>query len=322
MDTASKEGGTGEGTQKSTTKKDNAEKGQGPVNQEGSTEELKKGKSPTANKTGDPKTNPDGTAADSKNDKKNAKDDPSAKPPEPTKEEIQMLGKLLKEKAPEADKMAKDLVQRGLDMTNKDNKKALEDALKEAGRDDDVNKLNAEEKLPMPMTAGEAPMPTPKEDGKSKGTGGLGKKDSDDKKGNDPAASTGGGKGYEEDLKKITPDAEFRRKLGSLQIDNIEDLKKRITKEVREKAGVSPAEWQQFLKNAAEYQRYLERHRPAPRADAETRTGGTSKIAGQGVRAVESTPGATQSSIEGAAVSPPLEFRDAQRDFTRGKRDK
>jgi collagen type III alpha len=325
MDTASKEGtGNGDGPSKATTKKDDATKGEGKVDKEGSTEELKQGKAPNANKSSDPNANSKGNPSDAKNDKKNAKDNPSGKQPEPTAQEIQMLGKLLKEKSPEADKMAKDLVQRGLDMKDADNKKALENALKDAGREDDVNKLNGEEKLPapMPMNAGDAPMPTPKEDGKSKASGAIGKKDGDGKKGNDPAANTGGGPSYEEELKKITPDAEFRRKLGNLQIENIEDLKRRITKEVRDKAGVSDPEWQQFLKNAAEYQRYLERHRPAPRADAKTLTGGNSTIAGPGVQAVESRPGAQQSSTEGAAVSPPLEFRDAQRDFTRGKRDK
>ncbi|HEX3316122.1 MAG TPA: hypothetical protein VHR72_14590 [Gemmataceae bacterium] len=317
-DPASKTGNNGEsGTQKSTDKKEGAEKADGPVGKDAKTEAAKtpSDKAKTATDV-QPPPGAKGTAS------KNKKDDlPSGKPPEPTREEIDTLGKLLKQKAPEADKMAKDLVQRGLDMTNADNKKALQDTLQNAGRPDDVAKLNGEESLPPPMpgNAGQAPMPSKdgNEKAMAKGTGG--KKDGG-KKGDEFAANTGGGAGYNEKLKEITPDEEFRRKLGNLQIDDIEALKRRISKKVREDAGVSDQEWQQFLKNAAEYKRLIERHRPAARPDEKTLTGGKSQIAGQGPRRVDASPGATQSSLEGAAAAPPPEFEDAQRAFTGGKK--
>ena len=320
-DKAAKDGGgDGKGTPQATNKKEGATTEKGPVDPDGKTEVAKTPPSdPKSAKEGDPKSNPGGPSVPSTN-KDGKSDAASEKPPEPTRDEIDKLGEMLKQNSPEADKLAKELVDRGVDMKNADNKKALEDMLKEAGRDDDVSTLNREEKLPPPMNAdGQAPMP--KKDGTDPGIAkGVGNKESDKlPKGQSPAANTGGGLGYEEQLKRINPDEEFRKKLGSLQLDNIEDLKRRIPPDVLKKAGISDAEWQRFLKNAAEYQRFVDRNRPKAGPDEKTLSGGTSKIAGQGPRAVETLPGAPQSSEQGAAVSPPLEFQDAQRTFTRGR---
>jgi collagen type III alpha len=324
-DTAAKEGGDGKsGTEKASNKKDAAQKGDGPVGPNASTEAAKKKSDnlKTSKDAGDPKANPDGGTASKGKD--GNKDPQPGKAPEPSRGEIETLGKKLKENAPDADKMAKDLVERGLDMKNDDNKKSLESTLNDAGRGDLVDKLHGEEPLPPPMAAGNAPMPDNKgkDPGVAQGASGNKKDEDPHKKGSDAAANTGGGAGYaEEKLKALTPDAEFRRKLGNLQLDNIEDLKKRFPPEVRKTAGVSEAEWQQFLKNAAEYQRYLQRHRPEARPDAKTLTDGKSTIAGQGAQAVQTAPGAERSTVEGSAIAPPPEFEDAQRAFTRGKRN-
>ena len=320
-DTASKTGNNGNsGTQKQADKKGDAMKGEGPIDAKNAQTEAAKTPSEKANPAPPDAKTPSGAKGAASNDKKN--NGPDGRPPEPTREEIDNLGKALEQKSPEADKMAKDLVQRGLDMKNDDNRKALQNALQDAGRDDLAAKLNGEESLPPPTPGDQATAPMPSKDGddKTMAKGNGGKKDGD-KKGDDFAANTGGGAGYKDTLEKFSPDEEFRRKLGNLQIDDIEALKRRITPGVRKQAGVSDPEWQQFLKNAAEYNRLLEHRRPTARPDEKTLTGGKSRIDSPGVRRVETSPGATQSPLEGAAATPPPEFEQQQRAFTRGKRN-
>jgi hypothetical protein len=244
---------------------------------------------------------------------------------DPTKEDVDKLKDLFDKSDPSADEAAKDLAQRGRDMKDADLKKALEDLLREKGHDKDAQTLSGEEKLPPPQSADagtdskQGPPNNGKDSSLEKTTtpGGGGTKEG---AGKDATAQTSGGGGFEDQLQTITPDEIFRRRLGNLQIDNIEDLKKRVTKDVLDKAGVSPAEWQQFLKNAQEYNRLMEQNRRTPRAEPKTLSGRASQIAPVGPRTIETAPGARFDPLAGGQTTVPPEFQDAQDAFTRPKR--
>src|SRR6185369_3336784 len=74
-------------------------------------------------------------------------------------------------------------------------------------------------------------------------------------KGTDRPELTQGQGSYTDNIKPLTADDAFKRRLGSLQLENIEELKKRLPPDVRKRAGITDAEWQQFLRDVQEYQR-------------------------------------------------------------------
>jgi hypothetical protein len=110
----------------------------------------------------------------------------------------------------------------------------------------------------------------------------------------------------------VAPDAQNTKRAGDLQL---EDLKK-VDKRVLEKAKMSEAEYQKFLKA---YQEMRKRTASEPRGRedlAAPQRGGS--LPSQGVRQVDG--GAAERpghlSRSGTAL-PPLEFREAQNEFTR-----
>ncbi len=250
--------------------------------------------------------NPPGNKADTTTIGKNKDTNESSKPP--TKEDVEALKDLLKKGGPEADAAAKDIAKRAHDMKDSNLKKQIENTLRDAGQNEALKELNDEnpEIAPPPQKEGAEPNPNQK----------AGKDDPNKTKGEEASAKTGpGGKGITDVLNKITPEEAFKRRMGNLQLDNIEELKKRVGPDVLKEANVSPEEWQRFLDNARKYQELTDRLRQ--KNDERFLRGGASKMGSQGVRQVEVNPSATQDSLGGAQAAPPFEFRDAQRQFTR-----
>jgi hypothetical protein len=226
----------------------------------------------------------------------------------PTKEEIDAFKDLVKKGGPAADAAAKDIVNRSQNL-DPSLKKDLEKALKDAGREQDLNQL-----------AGGNPelAPMPQEGNGQTAKGAAPKDGPPENPGNEAGPKTGpGGRGALDDHKKMTPEEAFARRMGNLQLDNIEELKKRVTPEVLKEAKISPADWQRFLDNAREYQALLSKVRD--REGAKILKGGVSRIGNQGLRKIESAPNATQDTTVGAGGVPPAEFRDPQRHFTTQK---
>jgi collagen type III alpha len=227
----------------------------------------------------------------------------------PTKKEIEALKDLLKKGGPAADKLAKELAKRGQDLQDQGLKQDLEKTLKDAGRDDDLKELAGgnREVAPPPEKQGDGPM-----DGQA-----AAPKDGPPKNpGKDPSPVTGpGGGGLFEELKKITPEEAFAKRMGNLQLDNLDELKKRMNPDDLKKANVSPEEWQRFLDNAKQYQDLMRQIRQ--RDDARVLKGGASKIASQGPRQIQVNPNAKQGVTSGAQALPPPEWREPYQEFTR-----
>lgn len=239
------------------------------------------------------------------------KDDGNSNAAPPTKEEIDGLKDLLKKKGPEADAAAKDLAERGQNLKNPELKKALEDILRDNDRKDDLQKL----------TGGEPEMaPEPKKEGEpGKGPGPMPNGEVAPNQGNEASPKTNSGaRGLFDELKAINPEGEFARRLHNLQLENLDELKKRVSVDDLKAANISDGEWQRFLENAKKYQDLMKRIQS--RDESKYLRGGASKIANQGPRQVQTNPNAANPET-GVQTTPPWEFRDAQERFTRKTKD-
>lgn len=108
----------------------------------------------------------------------------------------------------------------------------------------------------------------------------------------------------------ITPDAvrkDLARFGGNLQL---EDFLKRATPEYRAKHGITDAEWQQLLANAAEYDALMRKLQQARRMTPRSERGTTGALGGGGPTQVQSRPGTVDATDSGRAEPPP-ELRDA-----------
>lgn len=246
---------------------------------------------------------------DGKTDVSQSKGDGVEKKGPPTKDEIDALKDALKKGEPEADQAAKDLADRGKDMKDPKLKKNLEDVLKEFGREEDLKNLQGSNAAEL------APMPEETKDGKAIGQapkGGV-----DEKQGTEPSPLTGSrGAGVGGNLTPLTPEEMFARRMGSLQLENLDELKKRVTPKVLEDAKVSEAEWQRFLDNARQYQELMKRIKS--RDDARFLRGGAGQMKAQGPRSLENN-GAVRDPLTGGQSIAPPEFQEAERAFTRKK---
>ena len=179
-----------------------------------------------AGKPGDPGSAKEPPSKDKADEIALAKDNGSTEGTKtPTKEDVDALKDLLKKGGPEADRAAKEMAKKGQDIKDPGLKKDLEDALRDAGQKDALDELTGQnrELLPPPQAAGTG--------AKEQGT--APKDDPTQKTGNEASPQTKtGGKGLIDELNKITPEEAFARRMGNLQLDNIEDLKKRVTPDV------------------------------------------------------------------------------------------
>jgi hypothetical protein len=128
-------------------------------------------------------------------------------------------------------------------------------------------------------------------------------------------AREGGAGSDAEESGTATADKEAARRAGSLQLD---DIRKKVTKDVLKKANMTEEEYQRFLQAR---EALLKQQPPQPTEKeklAAPSRGGTTGLPSQGVRRVE--PGKTDGAVPlerlDAAPAPP-EFRESYREFSR-----
>lgn len=119
------------------------------------------------------------------------------------------------------------------------------------------------------------------------------------------------GAGIADKLKETPANELFSKKGGELQL---EDLKKRITPEVLKKAGLTDADWQQFLKDAQAYNEMLRQQAKAK--PGLTQKGTTSKLGSLNPQEVKTDPNAVLDPLQSGRALPPPEFRLPQKRFT------
>src|SRR5262249_27219179 len=96
------------------------------------------------------------------------------------------------------------------------------------------------------------------------------------------------------------------------------DLKKRVNPDVLKRAGISEAEWQQFLKDAAAYEQLRDKLRTQPKSEPDRIRGKGTQLPGAASRVVQNQPGTANPASIGQALPPP-ELRQAQDRFTKQK---
>ena len=244
------------------------------------------------------------------------------KAPKLTPEQMEKFKKELAEmreklKGPEGDKLAQEIAKKAKDTPDPETRKMLESLMKDAGREKELAKeMGKKDAKEGPggdgkETVQELPMPKKELDPMGKADG-----DPSNEKKTDGTASgqkfNPNQKGVSDDPKGSEANKEFANRGGNLQLETIRDLMKKLTPENREKLGMSDAEWQQFQKNAAEYEKLMNRMN---RFDGKDLKSGTAKIGPGGIRTVQ---GAKEPAtpLESGQALPPPEFRDPQRIFT------
>ncbi len=132
--------------------------------------------------------------------------------------------------------------------------------------------------------------------------------------GTEAGGSGPNGQGPRDNLKPSIADKAFERG-GDLQLD---DLKKRMTPEMRKLIGMSDEEWAQFLKEAQAYEQRRARAQSNSKNEPTQKFGGPSQLQNTGPRQVGGLPQQANPASIGQAQAPP-ELRDAQRRFTEQK---
>jgi hypothetical protein len=123
----------------------------------------------------------------------------------------------------------------------------------------------------------------------------------------------GGSGGPENDARGSVADAEAARRAGEL---HLEELKKKLTPDVLKKLHWTEKDRDEFLKQAREYQQWLQQH------GKEKLSGGRSILPSSGARPVGPAANPTQDSLDSLHILPPPEFRDALRRFSSSPEDR
>lgn len=128
-------------------------------------------------------------------------------------------------------------------------------------------------------------------------------------------ANTGqSGSGIPDEFTPDAPNIHHAQRGGDLQL---EDLKKRMTPEMRKKAGLTEEDWQRFLKDAEAYNQMIRRQQAAGlKKDLSEMRGNASFLPTQKARDIVANPAGKVDPLQSNFAQPPLEFRDAQRAFT------
>ncbi|MFO0863628.1 MAG: hypothetical protein U0744_03030 [Gemmataceae bacterium] len=276
--------------------------------------------------TKEKKEGPGGKNADDPMEAKKGANDGNGerkKAPKLTPEQMEKLKKELadlREKlgGPGGDKLAQDIAKKAKDTPDPEVRKMLESLMKDAGREKELakelGKKDAKEgpgsgdgqttqELPMPIKEG-APTASAKDDPNNP----MKKTDGKD----DGFKFNPNQKGVTDDPKGTEANKEFANRGGNLQLETIRDLMKKLTPEKRRELGMSDSDWQQFQKNAAEYEKLMNRPN---RPDGKDLQAGKTKIGPGGIRTVQGAKEPANPLESGQALPPP-EFRDPQRIFT------
>jgi collagen type III alpha len=286
----------------------------------------KEGKGPDAQAAGATKGGDPGGAQNPAQ----AKDDPrppAVNPREATARDVADLKEKLK-RQDQAEEALDELSRLAKEAKDPDVKKAAAEALA---------KLGQEQNGPQPMVKEQKGPNGTAKDGKQEGTdnakasepksgepnkGGnqaKGQGDGNDpqeakansKSGDKPGNFGPGGKGATDDPSKVDPIAEFAKRPGDLQLEKLKEV---MTPEKLKKLDWTPEQWQQFLKDARNYQDMLRRREAANKSS--NQKGAMSQIGSTAVRSVDGNPGAQVDPLQADRAPPPPEFREPQRQFT------
>ena len=135
------------------------------------------------------------------------------------------------------------------------------------------------------------------------------------KKGDNTFGFAGKSPGIGDDVKAAAANREFARKIGQMQLD---DWKKRMTPAMLKKAGMTDAEWQQFLKNMQTYDA-LVRQLNAQLAKAQMREKRGTRPSTAGTSVLIEGPTTSDGPLDSFRALPPPDLRDAQRRFSTRK---
>jgi hypothetical protein len=220
---------------------------------------------------------------------------------EATKEELDQIRKLAKEKGKDGQRAAKSLADRAKHSGDERAMKETEEFLKEAGHPELAKSL---------ADARKGQAPTPQQEGKNRPN----QKDPPATPATDPLGDPNGKvtDAPRPDLPPMAATDEFRKRGGNLQL---EDLKKLVTPEMLKKSGLTEQDWAKFLADAARNQNLLPQLQK-DRQDELLRGKGTRP--GQGIRTIESS--GADSTLDRLQVGPPPELRQDYIEFTTPKK--
>jgi len=246
----------------------------------------------------------------------------------PTMKDLERLKEQLAKGDPqalkEAEKLAKELDNIKEPQVRKQAEELLQEAAKKMPKDD-APPMNAKDG-PMKdkgMTDQDGPMKqepmTAQKDGQPKDKGGDGQGDKqkpkDGKEPSNTGKSNGSGPnaaGPQDKLQGTDPNKDFASRGGDLQL---EDLKKRMTPEMRKAAGISDEEWSNFLEKAQAYEQMRRKLQNQPKnAEPTEKRGAASQLQNVAPRQVQNL-GGNVNPLDAGLAQPPPELRDAQRRF-------
>jgi hypothetical protein len=128
------------------------------------------------------------------------------------------------------------------------------------------------------------------------------------------AGSFGRGSQPVEDVTRMEVTKDFLKRGGVLQLQKLKD---RLTPNMIKKAGLSEKDWDEFMKDAAAYERLLRAQEAALKNPKNQAKGTTSNIVtSPGPRPIGSSPNAQVDPLSTNRALPPAEFREAQNKFT------
>lgn len=315
--------GNEEPTQKSQAK--NGE-GQGTETQQGPPAQAKN--QPMNPNPMNPKGEPQGTAketpADQSKESASAKNEHGDAPPrEPTLKDLERLKEQLEKGDPKALKTAEELKRNLPEAKDPKLGKAAEELLQGAAKKlDELAKQEA--KINPSVAGGQDPSPMNMGDPNKGEPGGNQPSPMTSQGGNDPKTKPGtnpgtkpsgsgpDGQGAQDKPNPSVADKSNDR-VGNLQLEHLRD---RVTPDVLKQAGVTPEEWQQYLKNAQAYEELRNKIANQPKIGPDKLKGKTSQLTNVGPRSVQSPAGAANPANIGQGVVPP-ELRRAQELFTK-----
>lgn len=131
------------------------------------------------------------------------------------------------------------------------------------------------------------------------------------KPGDRPGGFGEGGKGITDDIKPQDPLAEFTKRGGELQLD---ELKKRVTSDMLKEMGWTDGDWKSFLKRAEKYNDWVRNTKKLAKTNP-NQVGEKSVLPSFGPGEVVGKTGEFNDPLNTGRAQPPPEFRDALRQF-------
>jgi hypothetical protein len=251
------------------------------------------------------KTDPKQAPPEQAHDAGNARgDEGGTAKKEPTWDDLARLIEQLPHRDPRGDKAGKDLADIAAQAGDERKRDLAREALEKNQRDPGTGKPIEKKAEPGPETKSSDPAVV-------KDAGNTSQSGKEEIKGPSLFGSSGKSPGISDAVKAAAANREFARRIGQMQLD---DWKKRLTPDLRKKAGISEAEWQQFVSKMQTYDA-LVRQLNATKALADLREVRNRQPGGSGPTLLQGA-NVSDDLHDGGHALPPPELRDAQRRFS------